>query len=155
MAGFCFGAIKQTPGAAAGDELKSGIHDAQPAAMLKTRVEISHFAQLRNDPTLVNELLITLQLLRRVILRNKSCKDCFRRQHAALDGRVNSLQPLRIEKPGAVAHQQDSVRVNLRHGEVSTCGDRLCAVTNHLAAFEQLCEKRMLLETLKLRMWIK
>ena len=64
VAGFRFGAIKQTPGPAASDELKSRIHDSQPTAVLKTGVEVSDLAQLRNDPALVNKLLITLQLLR-------------------------------------------------------------------------------------------
>ena len=145
-----FGAIKNSPRAAAGDELKPGVHHSQPAAMLEARMKVSHLAQLGNDPTLVYELFVTLQLLRGVILCQQRFKDCLRREHAAFDRRVNSLQSLRVEKPGAVANQQHSVGVNLRHREVAAGGDCLRAVANHLAAFEQLRDKRMRLEALKL-----
>ena len=64
MAGRGFSSIKQAPGPSASNELKSGIHKTQPASMLEAGVEVSNLAQLRNDPALINELFVTLQLLR-------------------------------------------------------------------------------------------
>src|SRR6185295_2458327 len=59
-------------------------------------------------------------------------------------------QALRIEKASAITYQQNSVGINLRHRKITARRNRLGAVTNHLAAFEQFAEKRMCFETLKL-----
>src|SRR5215216_44081 len=117
-------------------------------------MEVSHFAQLRNDPAFVYNFLIALQLFRREISRNQCLVDHFSREHTALDRRVNSLQALRIEKTGRVAHQQHAIGIHPRHGEVTAGGDRLRTVANHLAALEQPRDVRMSLEALELRVRI-
>src|SRR5689334_2635864 len=68
---------------------------------------------------------------------------------------MNSFQTLRVEKAGAVADEQHAVSVRARHREVTAGRDRLRAVTDHLAALEQLRDVRMSLVTLKLRVRIE
>src|SRR5436190_23791508 len=68
---------------------------------------------------------------------------------------MNSLETLRVKKAGAVADKQHAVSVRSRHREVTAGNDRLRAVTNHLAAFEQPRDVWMSLVTLKLRVRIE
>ncbi len=63
---------------------------------------------------------------------------------------MNSFQSCRVQKSRAVADNQRAVRVHLGHSVPSARGDRLGAVTNHLAAVEQFGQQRMGLEALEL-----
>src|ERR1700754_456370 len=103
MPGMTAIAIEYSPRTSAGEELQPCIKQCEPAAVFPARVEVSHFAQFGNDVALVHDLLVALQLLRRVVVRFQRFKDRFRREHPALDCRVNSFQPLRVEKTSAIA----------------------------------------------------
>src|ERR1041384_2790820 len=95
--------INQPPRATACKELQTGIDQPEPAAVSEAGVKVSHFAQLGNHPALVQQIFVTLQLIRRKVLRLQGVEDHLSRQHAALDRRVNSLQTLWIQKAGAVS----------------------------------------------------
>ena len=62
---------------------------------------------------------------------------------------MNSLQALRIQKAGGVAEDHPAIARNRRNRPPSAVRHRLRAVADHLAAFEQLRDKRMLLEVLQ------
>src|SRR6267142_4317270 len=68
---------------------------------------------------------------------------------------MNPLKSLRVEKSGAVSHQQYAISVDLWHREISTGGNRLGSVTDHLSTLEQSTHVWMLLESLKLRVRIE
>src|SRR5689334_2898060 len=122
--------------------------------MFESGVKVSNLAQLRNDPTVVYQLFVLLQLLRRVIARFQGLKDYFSREHAALNCGVNALQPLWVEKSGAIAREQHAIGVHPRHRKITTGGDCLRTVADHLPAFEKLRDVWMSLVTLKLCVWI-
>src|SRR6266511_870231 len=121
------------PGSAAGDELKSGVYEPQPPAMLKPCMKVSDLAQLRDNPTLIHQPFVTLQLLRSIILRQQCLENRFSCQHTAFYRGVNSLQPLRVEKACTIPDQQNPIRVNLRHGKIAASGNRLGSVADHLS----------------------
>src|SRR5438874_13568380 len=56
------GSVEQAPRAPAGDELQTGVDNAQPAPVLEARVKITDTAQLPRDPTRLNQLFVTRQL---------------------------------------------------------------------------------------------
>src|SRR5687767_15989581 len=147
-------AIDNSPCPSTGNKLQPGVDQPQPTSVSKSGVEVSHLAQFGNDPTLVHEPLIVGQLFRREVARDKRLEDRFGGEHATLDRGVNSFQTLRVEKTGAVAREQHTVGISARHCKVTAGGDRLRAVTDHLAAFEQFCQVRMGLKKLKLGVWI-
>src|SRR5690348_15806196 len=62
---------------------------------------------------------------------------------------MNSLETLRIEKPGRVAEDHPAIPRDRRNGPPTAVWQRLRAVANHLAAFEQLGNERMLFEILQ------
>src|SRR5206468_8973024 len=63
--------------------------------------------------------------------------------------------PLRVEEARRVADEQEAVAVKLRDRVEAARGNRLRAVANHLPAFEQLSDERMLFEPLELGVRIK
>src|SRR2546430_2783110 len=142
--------VEDSPGAAASDILQARAHHPQPAPMAKARVKVSIAPQLWRDPALPYSLFVALQFCRREIVDEQSFKNRFGGQHAALNRRVNSLQAGRVQKPRAISDNQDPVGVHLRHRVPAAGGNRLGAVTNHLAAAKQLRHEWMRLKSLEL-----
>src|SRR6266404_1786016 len=68
---------------------------------------------------------------------------------------MNPLKTLRVEKSGAVSHQQYAISVVSWHGEISAGGNCLGSVADHLSALEQPTHVWVLLESLKLRVRIE
>src|SRR5204863_9707549 len=89
-----------------------------------------------------------------IITSKQSLVDHLSRQHSALDGGVNSLQSLRVEEACGIADQKHSISIHARHRKVTAGGDRLCSVTNHLAAVEKARNVWVSFESLKLGVWI-
>src|ERR1041385_5176547 len=102
--------------------------------MLKGRVKVADAPKLPRNPALAYQLPVALELLLREVLDEQSLKDGLRGEHAALDGRVDTLQALRVEEARRVADHEEAVAVELRNGVEASGGDGLRAVTNHLAA---------------------
>src|SRR5205085_5009012 len=107
-------AVEQPPRAPARYELQSDVREPEPAAVLEGRVEVSHASKLFRDPTLAYEAPVALELLLRVVLCEQRVEDGLRGEHAALDGRVNTFEPLRVEEARRVAYEQEAVAVELR-----------------------------------------
>src|SRR6185312_15236066 len=68
---------------------------------------------------------------------------------------MNALEPLRIQEAGRIAHNHPSVAGKLRHGEPPAVWHRLCAIADHLSAFQQFRYVRMLLQLLQHTLRIK
>src|SRR5277367_2013878 len=68
---------------------------------------------------------------------------------------MNSFQPRRIQKAGRVPDDHPSIAAEWRQRPPSTVGQRLCAVADHLAAFQQSSDEGMLLESLQHVLWIE
>src|SRR5215203_524447 len=113
-------------------------------------MEVAHAPQLLRDPALTYQLTVALELLSRIVLFEQRLEDRLRGEHAALDGRVDALEALRVEEAGRVADEQEAVAVELRDGVEAAGRDGLRAVADHPPAFEQLREERVLLVTLEL-----
>ena len=82
-----------------------------------------------------------------IFLQRLECS--FGGEHAALDGQMNAFQPLRIQKAGGVAEDHPAIAGHRRNRPPAAVGQRLGAVADHLAAFEQLGHERMPLELLQ------
>src|SRR3982074_3842114 len=62
---------------------------------------------------------------------------------------MNSFQAREIQKPGGVADDHPSIAAEGRQRPPPAVGKRLSAVADHLAASNQLGNKRMLFESLQ------
>src|SRR5688572_25211226 len=76
------------------------------------------------------------------------------REHAGLEGEMNSLQAHRIQKTGGVANDQPSIEVVLRLRPIPSLGNGLRAVEMERSALEDASNVRMRLEFLKTLMRI-
>ena len=104
--------------------------------MLEGRVEVSDASKLLRYPALAYETTVAFELLLREVFDQQRLEYGLRGEHAALDGRVDALQALRVEEARGVADEQEAVAVELRDGVEAARGNRLRAVADHLAAFE-------------------
>ena len=57
MSGMRRVAIEDAPRTTAGKKLQPGVHDSKPTPTFERRMEIPNSTQLRNDPTVVHDLL--------------------------------------------------------------------------------------------------
>src|ERR1700675_3279442 len=76
-------------------------------------------------------------------------ENCFRREHAAFHGQVDSFEPLRIEETAGIADDQAAIEVISWHGVPATVGQRFCAVTHQVSGIENFFEERMSLPLLE------
>src|SRR5256714_8019923 len=118
-------------------------------------MKVADAPKLLRDPALAYQTAVALELLLREVFDQQRLEYGLRGEHAALDGRVDALQPLRVEKARGVADEQEAVAVELRDGVEAARGNRLRAVANHLAAFKEARDERVLLESLKLRVRVE
>src|ERR1700752_333879 len=102
MSRMCFLTIKYSPRAPTRHKLQTSVDHSQPTTALKPRVEVSNFVQLRDDPTIVNNLFIALELVRRIVTRHQCFKNDFCCEHPTLNRRMNPFEPLRVQKTGAI-----------------------------------------------------
>ena len=112
-------------------------------------MEISHGPQLFFDPALLDLARKRRERFRRGVARLERLENRLRREHSALDRRVNALEALRIQQAGRIADDQPAVHILARHGIPAAVGNRLRAVAHQLAAFENALEERMRLVFLK------
>src|SRR5207302_4443644 len=117
--------------------------------MLEALVEVADFPQLLFYPAVLDSSLEVAQGCCRRVPLFESFEGCFRREHAALDGEMNSFEPLRIQKSGGVTQDHPAVSGNRRDRPPPTVRKRLGAVTNHLAALEQIGDEGMFFEFLQ------
>ena len=116
---------------------------------MESLMEIPDAPELFLQPALLDFPLIIFELLCGCIAGAERLIDCFRREHSALDGRVDSLEALGIQQARRIADDQATIHVTSRHGIPAAVGNRLRAVTNQLAAFENPLYERMRFEFLK------
>ena len=117
--------------------------------MLEALVEVAHRPQLLLDPALLDALLESFQHGEREVALHHRVEGGLGRQHAALDGEVDALKPLRIQEARRVAEHHPAVAGQRWNAPPAAIGQRLRAVADHLAAFQQLGDERMLLELLQ------
>ena len=144
------GGVALHQAAAAGDLLQGRVRHPLEQAALESLVEVAHRESSRLIQ-LSRPLLERLQLRGGKIAGQQRVERGFRGQHAALDGQVNAFEPLRVEEAGRVADDHPAVARQRRHRPPSAIRQRLGAVADHLAAFEQAAYERMLLEGLQAR----
>ncbi len=125
------------------------MEEAAEQTVLKGLVEIAHQAQFFFDVALFHFFLKRAQFGRGSISRFQRFKNGFGGEHSALDGHVNALEPLRIEKAGGIPDDQTAVHIRARHGIPSAGGNRFCAVADQPTAFENSFQEGMRLPNLK------
>ncbi len=108
--------------------------------MLEALMKVADLPELVLDPARFHSLLKIAERRGREIIFLQRFERSLGGQHAALDGEMNSLQPLRIQEAGGVAEDHPAVAGNRRNRPPAAVGQRLRAVANHLAAFEQLAQ---------------
>ena len=102
--------------------------------MLESLMEVADLPQLIFDPTGFDSLCVLPHGRGREIVALHRVESCFGRQHAALDGKMNALEPLRVEQAGGVASDHPAISGHAGQRPPSAVGKSLGAVTNHLAA---------------------
>src|SRR2546428_11959587 len=112
-------------------------------------MKIAYAAQLAPDPAFPYFAAKCGELFGGSIARTQCVQNRFRRQHAALDGHVNSLQALGIHQARGIADDQAAIQISARDGIPAAYRDRLGAVTHQLAACENPAHEWMRLEFLK------
>ncbi len=112
-------------------------------------MKVANFPKLIFDPAGFDFLLEARQRGGGRIIFLQRFESGFRRQHPALDCQMNSFESLRVEETGRVAENHPTVARDRRNGPPAAVRQRLRAVANHLAAFEQLRDEGMLLEVLQ------
>src|SRR5208282_3421795 len=117
--------------------------------MLESLMKVADFPKLVFDPTGFDFLLEPAQHSGGRIVFLQRFESSFGCQHAALDGQVNSLKALRVEEASGVAEDHPAVACDRRNRPPATVWQRLRAIADHLAAFQQLRNKRMMLEILQ------
>src|SRR5271156_211680 len=117
-------------------------------------MEVADFPKLFFDPAGFDLLLEAAQHGRRGIIFLQRLESGFGGQHAALDRQMNSLEALRVEETGGVAENHPAIARDRGNRPPAAIRQRFRAVANHLAAFEQLRDERMLLEILQHVLWI-
>src|SRR5205823_11203180 len=99
-------------------------------------MKVADFPELLSDPTILDFLLkLTESSSRRIAFRQR-VESRLSREHATLDGEVNSFQALRIKEASGVADNHPSIASDWRNRPPSTVGQRLRAITDHLATRE-------------------
>ena len=143
------GWIAVAQAASAGELLQPGVDHSAPESMLEALMEVADLPEFVLDPARFHSLLKITERGGREIIFLQRLERGFGGQHAALDGQMNALQPLRIQEAGGVAEDHPAIAGHRRNRPPAAVGQRLRAVANHLAAFEQLGHKRMPLELLQ------
>src|SRR5207249_3479231 len=105
----CLREISLTHSAAARDLLQAGMDHAAQESMLESLMEVADFPKLFFDPTGFDSFRVLPNRGGRKIVALHRFEGCFRRQHAALDGQVNALEPLRIQQTGGVAGNHPAI----------------------------------------------
>src|SRR5581483_7988876 len=72
-----------------------------------------------------------------------------RRQHSALNRKMDSLEALRVEESSGIAKDHPAIAGNRRNRIPAPVRQRLRAIADHLAAFKQFGDEGMLLENLQ------
>src|SRR5436305_1697942 len=123
--------VQTTP---TGELLQSGMEHAFEEAVLEALMEVAHRPQLFPDPAPVHALLELAERIDGVVagVERIECGLC--REHAALDRQVDTLQPLRIEEAGRVAHDHPAIATDGRDRPPAAIWQRLRAIADHLAA---------------------
>src|SRR5690348_10809014 len=125
------------------------MEDAGPESVLESLVKIAYFPKLFSDPAALYAALKGAESRGRSIGLLQRLECSFGRKHATLNGEVDALQALRIQKSCRVAQNHPAIAGNGRNRPPAAIGQRLGAVTNHLAAFEQLGDEGVLLKILQ------
>src|SRR5581483_12215128 len=108
MTGPCGVTRPQAP--PAGHKLKRCVYSAPHKPPFKTLMIVPRLPQFVLDPACLPGPLELPQGGVREVTSLERGEDCFRRQHAALHGEVNTLQTLRIQESGRVTDDQRAIR---------------------------------------------
>src|SRR5438045_1993950 len=130
----CFGRIALAQSATAGALLQAGMNHAAQAAMLESLMKVADLPKLIFDPTSCDSLCVLPHSRGREIVALHRVESCFGRQHAALDGKMNALEPMRVKQAGGVASDHPAIASQSWQRPPSPVGKSLGAVTDHFAA---------------------
>src|SRR5579863_5703840 len=112
-------------------------------------MEVAYGPQLFLDPAVLDARLECLQHGQGEITLRHCIESGFSGEHAALDRKVDALQALRIQETRGVAENHPAIARKRWYGPPAAVGQRLGAVAHHLSTFQQLGDKRVLLEFLQ------
>src|SRR5690349_21850669 len=112
-------------------------------------MKISDEPKLLLEPTLFHFCRVCGEFCRRCISGAKGLIDRLRGQHSTFDRGVNSLQALRIQQACRVTDNQAAIKIAARHRIPTAVGNRLRAVANKGAAFQDPFHKWMRFEFLE------
>src|SRR5437660_3561583 len=118
-------------------------------SFFKSLVKVADLPEFVLDPARFYFRLELAQGCCRGIAFLQSRKRSLGRQHPALDGKMNSLQPLRIQKSCRVPEHHPAIARHRRNRPPTAVWQRLRAVADHFPALEQARNKRMLLKILQ------
>src|SRR5438132_9169760 len=125
------------------------MNHAAHETVLKSLVEVTDFPKFISDPTGFDLLGVTANCGGGKIAAFHGVECRLRRQHAALDGKMNALEPLRVEQARRVASDHPAIAGHARHRPPTAIGECLGAIADHLSASQQLANERVLLKTLQ------
>ena len=140
---------------AVGQHLQSSERQAAEQAVLERLVHVLHGPHLGAHPALADLLVKISELRFGCVARSDSIERGLRGEHARFHREVNAFEPQRVEKPCRIADNQRTVDRTFRQRQPTALGQRLRAVADHLAAPQQLADKRVQLELLECDMRIE
>ena len=145
----CPGRIACAPAAPSGYVLQRAVNCARPEAVLEPLMEIPHFPELILHPARAPAPFEFSKRASRRVAGAQGFENRFGGKHSRLHREMDSFQPLRIEKAGAVADQERAVCGGRGDGKISAFGNGFRAVAEHLAALEHAPQPRVRLPLLK------
>src|SRR5438093_1134494 len=140
--------------AAAEHHLDAGVEEAREEPVLEALVEVAHAPQLIGRPRAPDTGLVGAQALLREVAGEQAIEHRLRRQHAGLDGEVDSLEPRPIQEAARVTAEEEPFGRELRHRPPAALGDGLGSIGDRLAALEQRPDQRVSLEALEIEVGI-
>src|SRR5258708_32740523 len=135
--------------ASAGYELQGSVEHSRVKALLESLMHVADFPEFLFDPTGFDFFLVRAERGGGGILFLQSFEGGLSGEHAALDGEVNPLQSGGVQEAGGIAENHPAIARNRRNRPPAAVWHRLRPVANHLSAFQQLRDQRMLFELLQ------
>src|ERR1700722_1735082 len=102
MPGACAHRIDKT--SPARDELQAGVKQTGVKTVMKSLMKISYGPQFFLDPAFLDLAWKRREGFRGGVARLQRIENGFGGQHAALNGDVDALEPLRIQQAGRIAN---------------------------------------------------
>src|SRR3977135_958667 len=131
------------------NQLQRGVEHASVESVLESLVHVADLPEFVFDPAGVDFFPVLTQSRGGRIALLQSFERGLCGKHATLDRQMNSLYRAGVEEAGRVAQDHPSAAGDGRNCPPSPVRHRLRSVADHLAAFEKLRHKGMLLEFLQ------